>query len=205
MMYACMNTCISCLVGTSSYASMKTTSHKHTRVLHCHSHNKWGLRNGFQRVFSTSLLLENRWKTWNWPSIIMRMAVWCMHVWTCLVGTNSSESMKSTSFRVCIYVCMYICMYVYMYVCISVCMYICMNSPCRYQFVCVYEEHLLSLVGIIMRMILICMRVCIYVCMYICMIYACMGVCKCVHEYLLSWVGIIMRMILACMRVYMYV
>jgi hypothetical protein len=26
-------------------------------------------------VFSTSLLLQNRWKAWNWPSIIMRMAV----------------------------------------------------------------------------------------------------------------------------------
>jgi hypothetical protein len=25
--------------------------------------------------FSTSLLLENRWKTWNWPSIVVRIAV----------------------------------------------------------------------------------------------------------------------------------
>ncbi len=40
-----------------------------------HSHNNRGLRNGFQR-FLTSSLQENRSKkTWNRPSIIVRMAV----------------------------------------------------------------------------------------------------------------------------------
>ncbi len=41
------------------------------------------MKNSFLTVLSTCSQLENRWKAWNWPSIIMRMAVciiillWC--------------------------------------------------------------------------------------------------------------------------------
>ncbi len=34
-----------------------------------------GRETAFSTVVSTSLLLGNRWKTWNWSSIIMRMAI----------------------------------------------------------------------------------------------------------------------------------
>jgi hypothetical protein len=41
--------------------------------------------------FSTSLLLENRWKIWNWPLIIMRMAVsvYCGCSWYTLTHTHT--------------------------------------------------------------------------------------------------------------------
>ncbi len=45
------------------------------QIPYCHAQNNWGLRNGSPTVFNTSLLLENCWKTWNEPSIIMRMTV----------------------------------------------------------------------------------------------------------------------------------
>ena len=46
-----------------------------SQYTYCHSHHSGGPRNSFFNVWSARLLLENRWKTWNRPLILTRMAV----------------------------------------------------------------------------------------------------------------------------------
>ncbi len=94
-------------------------------------------------VFSTSLLLENRWKTWNWPSIIMGMAVYmcvCVSRYICIYKTNvflhhkmNMLSMWLTMsymhtyymhiWHVRVYICIYIYIYIYKYIYIYIYIY----------------------------------------------------------------------------------
>jgi hypothetical protein len=70
--------------------------------------------------FSTSLLLENRWKAWNWPSIIMRMAVCsrkqrktnALHTWLLNYHTYIHTYIHNIRHVCIIHTCMH---YTYMY------------------------------------------------------------------------------------------
>jgi hypothetical protein len=96
---------IVCVMSVCTYVCMRvmyvcTYVHRPT-TSDCHSHNNWGPTKRLLTVFSTSLPLENRWKTWNWLSIIMRMAVWTLIIATLLFTQHT-------------YLYIYIYIYIYM-------------------------------------------------------------------------------------------
>jgi hypothetical protein len=85
------------------------------RSTYCHSHNNWGPRNSFQRFLVPAYYWKTVEKPCNWPSIIMRTAVYterfatavCIHIYVkmpyegnwCVLNIQNTPSLRATVYE----------------------------------------------------------------------------------------------------------